>query len=158
MSTIGLVNANNTFYFYFTFTFTAIRLTPGTLTKISAPKKIKIPRHFPFSLLPCRACISIQQNANCFSSHPTFTAACHLPPRGLLLRLPLILLAPPRYDPLLPPLSLLAALLPLLPPCATSAAAANGASCSFSFCCRICHSGFHIYSLTLAPYHLNHFS
>ena len=50
------------------FTFTAIRLTPGTLTKVSAAKIKKKPRYLPFSLLPCRACISIQQYANCFSS------------------------------------------------------------------------------------------
>ena len=76
------------------------------------PPNKKKPRYLPFSLFfPCRACISIQQYANCFSSHPTFTAVCHRPPRGLLLPLPLILLASPRYDPLLPLLSLLAALL-----------------------------------------------
>ena len=123
----------------FTFYFYCYSAHAWEINESKCHQNKKIPPYLPFSLLPCRACISIQQNANCFSSHPTFTAACHLPPRGLLLPLPPILLAPPRYDHLLPPLSLLAALLTLLPPCATSAAAANGASCSFSFCCRICH-------------------
>ena len=128
-----------------TFTFTAIRLTPGTLTKVSATK-MKNPALFSLfaSSLPRLYINTTKRNLLFFASH--FTAACHLPPLGLLLPLPPILLAPPRYDPLLPPLSLLAALLTLLPPCAASTAATNGASCSFSFCCRICHSGFHIYS------------